>query len=98
MKLRELRITGNLHINIVAKDWSSKVEKTIEPWIYEATGMRLSHFELSSYIANLSTMILSETKWFDFCRTRSRIDEGALHRLLEVRCRRSSHATIEVNV
>ncbi|GAA5843005.1 hypothetical protein JCM3766R1_001659 [Sporobolomyces carnicolor] len=31
---------GNLHINIVAKDWSSKVEKTIEPWIYEATAKR----------------------------------------------------------
>jgi hypothetical protein len=29
---------GNLHINIVAKDWDPKVEKTIEPWIYEATG------------------------------------------------------------
>jgi hypothetical protein len=28
----------NLHINIVAKDWDPKVEKTIEPWIYEATG------------------------------------------------------------
>jgi hypothetical protein len=27
-----------LHINIVAKDWDPKVEKTIEPWIYEATG------------------------------------------------------------
>ncbi|GAA5980599.1 hypothetical protein JCM10908_001703 [Rhodotorula pacifica] len=31
---------GNLHINIVAKDWDSKVEKTIEPWIYEATAKR----------------------------------------------------------
>ncbi|GAA5973693.1 hypothetical protein JCM21900_006517 [Sporobolomyces salmonicolor] len=31
---------GNLHINIVAKDWSDKVEKTIEPWIYEATAKR----------------------------------------------------------
>lgn len=31
---------GNLHINIVAKDWSEKVEKTIEPWIYEATAKR----------------------------------------------------------
>lgn len=29
---------GNLHINIVAKDWDKKVEQTIEPWIYEATG------------------------------------------------------------
>lgn len=32
---------GNLHINIVAKDWDPKVEKTIEPWIYEATGAPL---------------------------------------------------------
>ncbi|TKA55394.1 hypothetical protein B0A53_02318 [Rhodotorula sp. CCFEE 5036] len=31
---------GNLHINIVAKDWDPKVEKTIEPWIYEATAKR----------------------------------------------------------
>ncbi|GAA5976855.1 hypothetical protein JCM11641_000891 [Rhodosporidiobolus odoratus] len=31
---------GNLHINIVASDWSDKVEKTIEPWIYEATSKR----------------------------------------------------------
>ncbi|GAA6058701.1 hypothetical protein JCM10212_003389 [Sporobolomyces blumeae] len=31
---------GNLHINIVANDWSEKVEKTIEPWIYEATAKR----------------------------------------------------------
>ncbi|EGU13242.1 hypothetical protein RTG_00404 [Rhodotorula toruloides ATCC 204091] len=31
---------GNLHINIVAKDWDEKVEKVIEPWIYEATSKR----------------------------------------------------------
>ncbi|BGP21736.1 D-lactate ferricytochrome c oxidoreductase [Rhodotorula toruloides] len=31
---------GNLHINIVAKDWDEKVEKVIEPWIYEATAKR----------------------------------------------------------
>jgi hypothetical protein len=37
---------GNLHINIVAKDWSEKVEKTIEPWIYEATGELTSFFSL----------------------------------------------------
>jgi hypothetical protein len=30
-------LAGNLHINIVAKDWDEKVEKVIEPWIYEAT-------------------------------------------------------------
>lgn len=38
---------GNLHINIVAKDWDPKVEKTIEPWIYEATGKPSLGFLLS---------------------------------------------------
>ncbi|GAA5820102.1 hypothetical protein JCM3770_003353 [Rhodotorula araucariae] len=31
---------GNLHINIVAKNWDKKVEQAIEPWIYEATAKR----------------------------------------------------------
>ncbi|GAA5925772.1 hypothetical protein JCM10213_008881 [Rhodosporidiobolus nylandii] len=31
---------GNLHLNIVASDWSEKVEKAIEPWVYEATAKR----------------------------------------------------------
>lgn len=26
---------GNLHLNIVTKEWNSKVEELIEPWIYE---------------------------------------------------------------
>ncbi|GAA5994994.1 FAD-binding oxidoreductase [Rhodotorula paludigena] len=31
---------GNLHINIVAKQWDEKVESAIEPWVYEATAKR----------------------------------------------------------
>ncbi|GAA5850197.1 hypothetical protein JCM8547_001039 [Rhodosporidiobolus lusitaniae] len=31
---------GNLHLNVVASGWSEKVEKTLEPWIYEATAKR----------------------------------------------------------
>ncbi|BGP52908.1 D-lactate ferricytochrome c oxidoreductase [Rhodotorula sphaerocarpa] len=31
---------GNLHINIVAKNWDKNVEQTIEPWIYGATAKR----------------------------------------------------------
>lgn len=26
---------GNLHINIVAREWDQAVEQAIEPWIYE---------------------------------------------------------------
>jgi len=26
---------SNLHVNIVAKEWSTRVEETLEPWIYE---------------------------------------------------------------
>ncbi|GAA5887654.1 hypothetical protein JCM6882_001484 [Rhodosporidiobolus microsporus] len=31
---------GNLHLNVVAKGWDKKVEKVLEPWIYEATARR----------------------------------------------------------
>ncbi|GAA6001940.1 hypothetical protein JCM10207_002389 [Rhodosporidiobolus poonsookiae] len=31
---------SNLHLNIVASKWDKKVEKAIEPWIYEATASR----------------------------------------------------------
>ncbi|KAL8278887.1 hypothetical protein RQP46_008758 [Phenoliferia psychrophenolica] len=31
---------GNLHINIVANKWDSRVEEAIEPWIYGATAAR----------------------------------------------------------
>lgn len=46
------RATGNLHINIVAKNWDKNVEQTIEPWIYEATGTASFPFPLTS-VANL---------------------------------------------
>lgn len=29
---------GNLHLNVVANRWDEKIEKVIEPWVYEATG------------------------------------------------------------
>lgn len=29
---------GNLHINIVAKEYNERTESAIEPWIYEAVG------------------------------------------------------------
>lgn len=31
--------TGNLHINIIADKWDPKVEKLIEPFVYEVVGM-----------------------------------------------------------
>ncbi|KAK4058083.1 D-lactate ferricytochrome c oxidoreductase [Microbotryomycetes sp. JL221] len=31
---------GNLHLNIVASQWDDKIEKVIEPWVYEATAQR----------------------------------------------------------
>lgn len=35
-----LTTTGNLHLNIVANRWDEKIEKVIEPWVYEATASR----------------------------------------------------------
>lgn len=29
---------GNLHLNVVANRWDERIEKVIEPWVYEATG------------------------------------------------------------
>jgi len=49
-----------LHINIVAKDWSSKVEKTIEPWIYEATGTLFLLPIFPFDVAELSTVFLAK--------------------------------------
>ncbi|SCZ90789.1 BZ3500_MvSof-1268-A1-R1_Chr1-3g02252 [Microbotryum saponariae] len=31
---------GNLHLNIVASKWDERIEKIIEPWVYEATAAR----------------------------------------------------------
>jgi hypothetical protein len=31
-------LTGNLHLNVISKDWSPSVGEILEPWIYEAVG------------------------------------------------------------
>lgn len=36
---------GNLHLNVIAKRWDSKIEKVLEPWIYE---------KISSYNGSIS--------------------------------------------
>lgn len=28
-------VTGNIHVNVIAKTFDAKVEEAIEPWIYE---------------------------------------------------------------
>lgn len=33
---------GNLHINIIADNWDPKVEKLIEPFVYEVVGKFIS--------------------------------------------------------
>ena len=54
--------TGNLHINIIADKWDPKVEKLIEPFVYEVVGMfhlsRISH--LITRVASTSVSGRSE--------------------------------------
>lgn len=37
-KRKEADCAGNLHINIIADKWDPKVEKLIEPFVYEVVG------------------------------------------------------------
>jgi len=36
-------MTGNLHLNIVAREFKEEIRETIEPYIYELVGMSLFH-------------------------------------------------------
>lgn len=33
-----IAVLGNLHLNVIAREWSEEVRKVVEPFVYEITG------------------------------------------------------------